>query len=633
MAYPKKDNDHVMHRSVVQAMYRYLPGRWVDFYIKGSRQNYSAYVTNWNSEKLEKANIDRIKRAVWMRLAEVQDEFRKGFAPLNEPSSWAVMTPKTAEDQNNAVITNVSPLFFFCSEPSCRRTYQYRTSNACLNESKKCPTCKKGTLTQIRMIYYCNCGWAGPVEEPLCPNQCHKPFRQAGTYTYICTGCKRAVELHKVCPTCGKLLMPRNALDTAQFYPHSISLIDLVDHEKEEYINNQDAGCYIVIARWLGLLSQERYEEAIRFNLYGASDTEQDARIAATVENLRKHIPGMPEELYIKIAKDQLQISDSPNQEIANAIQQAKHHISVGTSEQLHRIALTLLEYDEVLNPPSHDVLTLSEAAPTAVEMCAISDESDYTIAAQKAGFSHVQASGRVPFIMAVYGYSRKENQITNKGTCLCAFSRENATRSNIYATRMETEGVLFELDRRMILSWLVSLHVIDSLEYQESMSDEEVKAWFLNNMNSANIPMYNNIDEAAHPRFFKVYRLLHSISHILIKQAASVCGLDKNSLSEYLFCEIPAVFIYCQNSQGFNLGAMFSAVEAQFADWVRMAMTEVNQCIFDPVCLSETGACAGCLYLNDVSCVHFNKDLDRRLLIGYTNPSTGNHEKGFWEE
>ena len=129
-----------------------------------------------------------------------------------------------------------------------------------------------------------------------------------------------------------------------------------------------------------------------------------------------------------------------------------------------------------------------------------------------------------------------------------------------------------------------------------------------------------------------RVYALLHSIAHALIHEAAEICGLDKSSLAEYLMPNIPAIFIYCANAQGFNMGALYSAFQGHFDRWLRHAAERSMHCIFDPICMDREKACAGCLFLNEVSCQHFNKDLDRGYLCGRFDPETQEKLTGFWE-
>lgn len=129
------------------------------------------------------------------------------------------------------------------------------------------------------------------------------------------------------------------------------------------------------------------------------------------------------------------------------------------------------------------------------------------------------------------------------------------------------------------------------------------------------------------------IYTLLHSISHELIRAVAELCGLERNSLSEYIFPNAPAILIYCQNTQGFTLGALKSTFESSFADWLDDAAQKAKRCVFDPICEDRYKACAGCLFLNEISCEHFNKDLDRTFLKGYQDPVTGKRIHGFWED
>ena len=103
--------------------------------------------------------------------------------------------------------------------------------------------------------------------------------------------------------------------------------------------------------------------------------------------------------------------------------------------------------------------------------------------------------------------------------------------------------------------------------------------------------------------------------------------------MSEYIFPGVPAVLIYVQNSQGFNLGSLFNTFEAYFDRWLLRANNIAQKCVFDPICIERHKACSGCLFLNEISCQHFNKDLDRTLVIGYTDKRTKKQVFGYWEE
>ncbi len=80
-----------------------------------------------------------------------------------------------------------------------------------------------------------------------------------------------------------------------------------------------------------------------------------------------------------------------------------------------------------------------------------------------------------------------------------------------------------------------------------------------------------------------------------------------------------PAVFVYCSNSQGFNMGALYSAFQSYFDRLAENTQKNGRRNAFLTLsALDKEKACAGCLFLKEVSCQHFNKDLDRGYLCGY---------------
>ena len=626
-----KFSDRKMARSVGQAMYRYLPGRWIDFYIKSSRDSYSAVVTNWNSEKLEEANTDRIIREVWHRIDALPGQ-TDGFAPTGAKDAWLVLTPKTG-DQNSGVFSEISPLMFFCSNPRCRRAVNYSTSDYFLknyNTNRKCKFCNS-QLTQVRMIYFCDCGWGGPVTLPkFCKCQ-GAGMVQKSTYVYACTKCHRTFELQRPCPKCGKMLFPKNALDNSHYYGHSFSLIDLVNMDQESFISGNPKGRYLAIAYWLGLITREKFHDAIQHYMHGGGKEVSEEEIQKQIETYRKILPTLPDDQLRLVALQGIEMND-PLKDVTDAMNEAENLVpqQAGVEDIPRNAALKILEYDTVLY--AKEKVDIEQASKTALSLKEIDDTKRYYDAQKKAHFSRIQESSKVPFVTAVYGYSRRNNEIGGN-TRLCAFEREKGTKSNIYATKMETEGVLFEVDRREILRWMQRNGWITAADYNDDMPEKEVKAWFLRNCDESKINTYGKFkDEGKDGAFVHVFTLLHSISHQLLREASVVTGLDKNSMAEYIFCDIPAIFIYCQNSQGFNLGAMQSAMEAKLDYWINHSVSDAYQCIFDPVCKEENGACAGCLFLNDISCNYFNRQLDRRYLIGHTD-NEGTHTYGFWED
>lgn len=279
----------------------------------------------------------------------------------------------------------------------------------------------------------------------------------------------------------------------------------------------------------------------------------------------------------------------------------------------------------------------MSDAVARSRELNTHPNPDIYFEIARKYGFSLVQASDKIPFIQCAYGYTREfvDTATAPKGgpVVLVGFPDETPEKKTVYATKLCTEGVLFEFDHVKILKWLKKNGVIRDGDLPVDLDDKvELRAWFINNVDTSQIEPFSILSEDM-PVTYYVYRLIHTISHTLIIAAAEICGLDKNSLSEYIFPAIPAVFIYCQNTQGFNMGALFSVFEMYFEKWMDGALKTASECIFDPICVEHEAACAGCVYTNEISCQHFNHDLDRTLLIGKYDKETGKRFWGFWED
>lgn len=402
-------------------------------------------------------------------------------------------------------------------------------------------------------------------------------------------------------------------------------MIDLLDKRKDVFLDKETEyqGEKVVISQYLGLVSPEQYEAVVAKGTITREDEfEKELQIKA--------------DKYRELGLDDATIAavidaerrGNPNNQVFEAIARVSNGLSVVTQEEYTPIAEAILEYDELL----HAKVTLSlEEAENDAELINDGVKPNYRELASKFGFSNVQLCSSVPIVSCSYGYTRKEQ--FGESIKLRGFPREMEKR-NIYAARLETEGVLFEIDRKKIIDWLVDNQLISDSDKPKSDNEYDLKMWFLDRIQTGLITPFTEIDDTSDKgKITKaVYTLIHSLSHALIREAAEVCGLDKSSLSEYILPNIPAVFIYCANSQGFSMGALYSAFQSQFDKWLKHAKENSKKCIFDPLCINHDKACAGCLFLNEVSCKHFNKDLDRSYLCGYFDVQKQEKLKGFWE-
>lgn len=631
--------ENQMMRSTSQALYKYVPERWIDFYFSSNRRGYTAFVDRWTSMPLEDINKKRLLRKVDVAVKSYQKQggtkFENGesrclknFASDISDETYSVLTPRVSET-DRAIAGNISPSVFFCEK--CHKIRRFkRHSQYSFIMDKKCidPKCN-GNLVQLRDIYYCKCGWAGEVSIGDCEKHKGQPLlMRIKDHKYECSVCHRTTAIFRKCPECGEKLIPNNVLDSAQSFVKTLSVIDLLDAKMDNFLSEEEDGAEIITANYLGMLSEEEFAKTIKYGRENQKDLQQMNFEKFYNQFISRDMP--PE--YAKMAAESM-CKMNESDPVAKSVQKIKGYIQY--SDRIKDFAESVLEYNTILH--SDDTVSMEEAIQRAIDLKTnVTADSSYPELINKLGFSFVQASDKIPFIQCSYGYTRAfmDNASAPAQTgpvVLKGFPDELPDKKNVYATKLKTEGVLFEFDRVKILKWLLKNNIIDSLPVNEEDAIE-VKAWFVNNIDSALIEPFSILTEE-NPITYYVYRLIHTISHTLILAAAEVCGLDKNSLSEYIFPSIPATFIYCQNTQGFNMGALFSIFEMYFEQWMNNAVKTANECIFDPICVEHEAACAGCVYTNEISCQHFNHDLDRTMLIGKYDLETQKRFWGFWEE
>lgn len=625
-------SDRKMQRGVQQALYKYLPGSWVDYTQSGGGITYAVHVDHWNSVQLTDINNKRLLRVINQHVHEFAAQSPNGqsalvdFASTIDEESYDVLTPKVS-DKIGAIQTSVKPWVFVCN--SCGRVRQYYSYDEF--KRREFEPCKCGRhMTQLRLIRFCRCGYADGIFVPKCSTPGHGTkfmTRRGSGFDFFCSACGKKAALPFICPECNKKLDIKPALDSSHYYPFTLSLVDLLDKRKDIFLDTEENGRAekVVIAQYLGLITQELYSSIIA-NGKITQNEEFEAQLQLEAENLKL---GGLDSATIQMVLDAKRRTN-PGSKVFEAIEKVDQGITVAAVDDLKPLAEEIMEYDEL----THAKITLPlTEAETDAEIVNDGIRPDYIGIAKEMGFSKVQLCSGVPIVFSAYGYTRKERE-PKDGVRLHGFPQEMA-KKNVYATRLETEGVLFELDRERVLRWLVDNALLNRNDLPQDMSENGMKMWFLDRIRLDRITPFTEIDgtDTNGEITKRVYTLLHSISHALIHEASELCGLDKSSISEYLLPNIPAVFIYCSNSQGFNMGALYSTFQSLFDKWLRHSRENSKKCIFDPVCITKEKACAGCLFLNEVSCRHYNKDLDRGYLCGFFDNEQQKKLTGFWEE
>jgi len=140
-------------------------------------------------------------------------------------------------------------------------------------------------------------------------------------------------------------------------------------------------------------------------------------------------------------------------------------------------------------------------------------------------------------------------------------------------------------------------------------------------------------------------YLLLHTISHLLIKQLSFECGYSIASIKERIYCsepeegkEMAGILIY--TASGDSEGTLGGLVRQGRADLLpnlfKKAIESAMTCSNDPVCGLSLGqgrdslnlaACYSCTLIPETSCEVFNIFLDRGAVVG----TFENRDMGFY--
>ena len=133
-------------------------------------------------------------------------------------------------------------------------------------------------------------------------------------------------------------------------------------------------------------------------------------------------------------------------------------------------------------------------------------------------------------------------------------------------------------------------------------------------------------------------YVLLHSLSHMLIRELALESGYGEASISERIYSSkhMCGVMIYTTSSGEGSLGGLARQARRGFSRVLKNALEKSQTCSRDPMCVSydpaqarqngiplhmaqNGSACYGCLMLPETSCENFNMLLDRQIFINRT--------------
>ena len=397
------------------------------------------------------------------------------------------------------------------------------------------------------------------------------------------------------------------------FQPQIVSVINVRDYSK--FRCGKDKAGLVVASKYLGLLTgnlEKLFDEASSLSKQGPSS-----------EGINITVRGIAEKM--NLSQDQIKgiiemYDESRNEtNMEMKLKEAKDLLA-GISNA-DRILFDLYEYMESLEEDT--VKTMDDLINGAKQ-----EKMQFIQFKEKLngiGVTSSYALQKIPLIQVAYGYIRGS---LDPAECkLRAFPLQSHSNTiPLYAHDIKTEALIFEFDRDKIGKWLVANGLISEWKFKEEI---EKKIWFLKNINPDLITKFGGVTDESIT--MHVFKLLHSMSHALIKQIPQYAGISSNSVGEIILPNIPAIIIFSNSEGGFNIGELNDLYENRVYPWVDMAKgNSVNGgCVYDPVCFEGDGACHYCMLLHEVTCSYFNKELGRDYLF---NGGLGTIKYGFWD-
>ena len=174
-------------------------------------------------------------------------------------------------------------------------------------------------------------------------------------------------------------------------------------------------------------------------------------------------------------------------------------------------------------------------------------------------------------------------------------------------------EGVFFEFNDDVLNEW-----ISNNPKIEERIEEIE--------RNHRNLETNLNKDLIITPK----YVLIHTFSHLIIKELEYLCGYPSTSIQERIYIDnelkMNGVLIYTVAGTEGSYGGITSICDSeQIGKLIVSAMMRATDCATDPICYHSDGqgvgklnlsACFSCTLLPETSCEMFNSYLDRRILI-----------------
>lgn len=648
-----------MERSRSQVLYQYLPGNTFD---------YSNQRGIWQVRRLEtrdvsgKIDTNYVVNRVLARVGNWEGG-ATGFPSHHD--SYYFGSPESVE-------ARPYPPSFECQKCSKAHHYWDPDDLATENPGLVCDNCG-GNLKQYQFVSVHSCGNISELKPQRCPSHGlrhieldRRDSQKVRNFHWHCLvdGCGWDTPI-RFTQQCGCEYQPPSATpgdeDTmyttvhragSAYYPHYFTTVNL-HAAGMGHLRNSRSGAYRAFARLFELADPGDIADIDLSAQVGDVEVDEDEVVRVYQDNEGMSLSEAEEHVRAQAGAGGQTITARLNDLIALDEESEDDDRLLDAGDELLQYGLGLEELT------TSNLAELEEEARRRDFPKKADRISTYEALIDGLGFRGVRVIEDFPVQTFVYGYTRGSRE--ENGARINAFSTNDSDGDGtpIFVDTSETEGVQFDLDPVDVLLWLAindpgvsdpdlvngpvclpslddtSPAEIDHARTQiEEMGTDEQWAFILNHL--PDVDNYGRFvleleDTVAGDVTEHVFELLHTLSHILLKQASTVSGFDRTNLSEFLFPRALSIVIYSNNREEFNIGGMTTMIEQDLDTLLGQAEHHGNDCVYDPVCSERGGSCLSCLHVSEISCSYFNQVLSRDYLYG-SRPNTDRDVTGFWE-
>lgn len=621
-----------MNRGKQQVLFNYLPGRTFDF--EGGTISRVSRIRGLQRNDL---NI----RILLLKITEDARAWPQDFRPalrddvLDDPSRFVLLEPKNVEAE-------LFPKVFWCDNRSCGRIFDQSDRDDLPRQN--CRVCGSGNLVQLRFVKIHRCGALEPLSPPFC-QRCHTSNQMAldtrgseriSNFRWICRQCNTPLTLFsggcRACQWPGDDRMRNMSIEVHRagrtFYAHTATLLNIPDRELNRFLRLPESEwSAITAAKFLGMPEVATHS----LNDFGPSTSSQQSALDSGLSGSDL------DDLFRRQASGELtaeqMIAEMQALRQRRQVEQQQNSPANIAQQLEQRTGVPLATWQQAGQEMLEAVMPLESGHPRN-----LFDQPPNTPAIQTAhrmGLSRLNLVTDFPMIVATYGYSRAEfaprRNLQDPIQCrLNPFpaQRDYDGKLPIYVDEVRADALLLSLNPDRVHSWLERNGFQPPNLPRGTDTNLSRRAYFVQLFDDAPLreTLLVNRSQAR-----MVFGLLHTLSHLCVRQAALLCGLDRTSLSEYLLPRALTFAIYCNHRFGATIGALTALFEQSLAEWLK-AVRDARRCVYDPVCREREANCHACTHLAETSCRFFNLNLGRSFLFGGSDPQLGNIQVGYFD-